>query len=313
MGIHILRSTALAAAGAGSAWEDVTVGYSSMPAQLGGTDGRKVRMDLTGTDWGTQLGTGASATRIVGGAYDGTDSIRLIPPTIDDNYACIMRFLDLSNGGTKNVSQVNLGFCIRWGSRYWDLGHTAKVTGILGANTLGDLGVSNARCGFFEAFKDAGGGDLRRVPSVTSTTLASYHEPESGYFQDTGPDTDKLFILGSTSNHANNPPLIATEWLYCEQEVDLRQNRGNTNGRNRLDVWARDGYLGFLDIELTWNPAWDFSYQYGGSVEYIGGYWNQHATADANNFVEVSHPIVAVNRAKDQRIGPPTGSVNFLT
>lgn len=284
-----------------------------MPAQLGGTDGRKVRLDLTGSDWGTQLGTGASATRVVGGAFDGTDSIRLVPPTISDNYSCILRDLDLSNGGAKNVAQVNLGFCIKYGSRYWDLGHSDKLTGILASQTVGGAASASAsRAAVFDAFKDSGASDFRRIYSVTATTVPSYHQPPSGIFQNTGADADKLLILGNTSNHANDPPLINSEWLYCEQEVDYRQDRGNAEGRNRFDVWARDGYLGYLEIPLSWRAEasgdpWDFSYQYARSIEYIGGYWNQTGTVDANNYVEISHPIVAVNRAKDARIGRPTG------
>lgn len=285
-----------------------------MPAQLGGTDGRKVRLDLTGSDWGTQLGTGASATRVVGGAYDGTDSIRLVPPTVADDYSCILRDLDLSNGGAKNVAQGNLGFCLRYGSRYWDLGHQDKLTGILASQTVG--GAANAslsRAAVFEGFKESAASDFRRVYCVTATTVPTYFNPANGIFPDSGPDADLLMLLGNTSNHANNPPQVATEWLYCEQEVDYRQDRGNANGRNRFDVWAQDGYLGYLEIPLTWRinapeaEPWDFSYQYARSIEYIGGYWNNAGTVDANNYLEVSHPIVAVNRAKDDRIGPPTG------
>lgn len=299
------------------AWEDVSVGYSDMPAELGGADGTKVRMDITGTDWGVQVDTvnDASVTRVVGGAFDGGDCIRIVPPsgsTPNENqtYACIMRGLDLSDGGAKNVAQTNLGFCIKWGSRYWDLAGTAKVTGILAAQTVGgDPNASASRAGFFEAFLDSGDSDFRRVLSVTATTVASYHYPVSGIFQNTGDDEDKLLILGDTINHANDPPLVGSEWLYCEQEVDYRQDRGNADGRNRLDIWSRDGYLGFLEIPLTHRELgggeWDFSYQYARMIEYIGGLWNDPSTANANNYLDVSHPIVAVNRAKDARIGPP--------
>lgn len=285
-----------------------------MPAQLGGADGRKVRMDITGTDWGTQLGTGASATRVVGGAWDGTDCIRLVPPTVNDQYSCIMRFLDLSNGGAKTAYQANLGFCLKYGSRYWDLGHQDKLTGVIASQTVGGTeNPSASRAAIFDAYRNIGGSDFRRVYSITATTVPSYAEPDNDDI--TGADANKLLILGNTSNHANDPPLVSTEDLYFEQEVDYSQSRGNANGRNRVDVWARDGYLGFLDIPLSWRETisgspWDFSYQYARFVEYIGGYWNVAGTANANNYLDVSHPIVSLNRAKDDRIGPPPEFLN---
>lgn len=310
MSIFVLRSSAVAGA---SNWQDVTVGYSSMPAELGGTDGRKVRLriDSSGTDWGTDLHTGASATRIAGGAFDGTDCVRLVPPSADQGHAAILRFLDLSNGGAKNTAQTNLGFCLKYGSRYWDLGHTDKLTGVIASQTVGGPENGSAsRCGVFDAYNDAGASDFRRIWSVTATTLASYTQPPNGFFPEDGPHADKLAYIGSTINHASDPPQVGSEWLYCEQEVDYRRDRGNADGRNRWDVWARDGYLGYLEIPLTWRSDWDFTYQYARYIEYIGGYWNFAGTVDANNYLDVSHAIVALNRAKDSRIGPPPG---FLT
>lgn len=296
-----------------TSWEDVTVGYSAMPAQLGGADGRKVRLriDSSGSDWGAQLGTGASATRIAGGAFDGTDSIRLVPPTIGDNYACILRFLDLSNGGAKDSAQCNLGFCLKPGPRYWDLGHQDKLTGILGSQTVGgETDARLSRAAVFDAFLGSPS-DLRRIFSITATTVACYFQPAAAGFPEHGPDPRLLMILGTTANHAADPPQVNSEWLYFEQEVDYRRDRGNADGRNRLDVWARDGYLGYLEIPLTWRElagdAWDFSFRYARAIEYVGAYWNQVGTPNAGNHLEVSHAIVSVNRAKDARIGPPPG------
>lgn len=323
MGILILRSSA--SGGGSSAWEDVSVGFSGMPAELA-TDGRKVRMDITGTDWGAVEDdlNGASVTRDVGAAWDGTDAIKIVPPSSQlDNgnkttYSCIMRGLDLSNGGTKGAAQVNLGFCVAYGSRYWDLAHTAKVTGVLGSQTIGGVTSASARAALFETFKyfaveppSDPTNDIRRCFSVTAMTTQSYHSPPSGPSgidpSGGGQDVDKLLILGDTSNHANDPPLVETEVLYFEQEVDYQQGRGNANGRNRLDVWARDGYLGNLEIPLNYEASWNFAYLYAREIEYIGALWNSPGTANANNFLRVSHPIVAVNRAKDSRIGPPPG------
>lgn len=316
MGILILRSSAVS-----SSWEDVSVGFSSMAAQLA-TDGRRVRMDITGSDWGEQVDTtnGASVTRVVGGAYDGTDCIRIVPPSgstpnPNQTYSAIMRGLDLSAGGTHATAQANLGFCVRYGSRYWDLAHTAKVTGILGSQTVGGVTSASARAAIFENFKffiteppSDPSNDIRRCFCVTAMTTQSYHSPPSGPSGiDAGDDVDKLLILGTTTNISNNPPLIGQDWMYFEQEVDYQQGRGNANGRNRLDVWARDGYLGFLEIPLNYESTWNFAYQYAREIEYIGALWNSPGTANASNYLDVSHPIVAVNRAKDSRIGPPPG------
>ncbi len=301
-----------------AAWADTTVGYSQMPAQLSGVDGRKVRMDVSGTDWGALVDdiNGASVTRVSGGAYDGTDAIRIVPPSSQVNngnkttYSCIMRDLDISNNGAKNVAQTNLGVVIQWGSRYIDLAATAKITGILAAQTQGGApNASASRAGWFETTWNGS-----RIFSVTATTVASYHQPVSGIFPDSGTDPNKLCFVGTTINHSADPPRLGQEWLYIEQEVDYRRNRGNPDGRNRIDIWSRTGYIGYMEIALTHRSlgggAWDFTYQFGSRIEYIGGLWNNPSTANANNFLIVSHPIVAVNRAKDARIGPPPG---FLT
>lgn len=312
MGLLILRSTASAAA-----WEDVTTTFSGMPAELA-TDSRKVRLriDSSGSDWGQAVDTvnGASVTRIAGGAWDGTDCIRIVPPSsqIDNpsnTYSCILRELDLSNGGTKDVSRVTVGYVARYGSTYWNLGHQAKLTGILPSQTIGGDTNVITRAAIYEAFWDEGGGDLRRVLSVICGGVAEYYEPPIGGFQDPAHFADVLMALGATINHANDPPLVGTEDLYIEQNVDFRQTGSNANGRNRVDVWSRTtGYIGFLSVALNNRPDWDFSYQYGRTVEYVGGsLWNEPAIdpIDANCYIDVSNPIVSVNRPWGSMIGPP--------
>lgn len=310
MGRLILRSTASAAA-----WQDVTTTFTGMPAQLA-TDSRKVRLriDSSGSDWGVSVDTvnNASVTRIAGGAWDGTDCIRIVPPSsqIDNpsnSYSCILRELDLSNGGTKDVSRVTLGYVAKYGSTYWNLGHQAKLTGILPSQTIGGATNVITRAAIYDAFY--GGGDLRRVLSVVCGGHAEYYEPPQSGFPGDNPDAGLMMILGSTIDHANDPPLVGTEDLYIEQNVDFRQTGSNANGRNRVDVWSRTtGYIGFLSAALTTRPDWDFSYQYARTVEYIGGsLWNQPAIApiDANCYIDVSNPIVSVNRAWGSMIGPP--------
>lgn len=311
MPIQILRRNV--AIPSATAWQDVTVGASSMPAQLA-TDGRKVRLDLVGSDWSTQVDTvnGASVTRVVGGAYDGTDCIRIVPPSgstpnANQTYSCILRQLDLTNGGTKNVARVQLGFCVKYGSTYFNMGETAKVTGILPSQTIGGSTSAATRAAIFEDYRDQGGGDLRRVFSIICGGVAEYYDPPQGGFQGDHADADLLMLLGSTSNHANNPPLVASDWMYFLQSVDFRQDGANAFGRNRVDVWSRSQYLGKLSVPLNNRPDWDFSYQYGNYIEYIGGLWNDPATADANCYLDVSHPIVSVNRAWGDNIPTPPG------
>lgn len=310
-GAYSTVSTASTSEGSSSEWEDVTVGMSALGAELA-TAGRKVRLDLTGSDYGLRLDTvnGASSSQLLTGAFDGSAAIELRPQTgstinPDATYVGIANGADLWNGGSTEVAQVNAGFCIYYGSRYIDLAATAKVTGVVAAQSLVSEPSADARAAIFEQTYN---GD--RVFAVTASTIQSYHQPISGYFPEEGPDSDKPLLLGTTIDHGNDPPLVGQEWLYFEQEVDYRQDRGNPNGRNRLDVWSRDGYLGYLEIPLTHRPDWDFSYAYAAYYEYIGGLFNNPSTANADNFFRISHVIFANNRAKDDRIGPPPG---FLT
>jgi uncharacterized phage protein (TIGR02218 family) len=295
--------------GSPSDWEDVTVGMSGLGAELA-TAGRKVRLDLTGSDYGLRLDSvnGASSSQLLTGAFDGSAAIELRPQTgttsnSNQTYVGVANGADLWNGGTTDVAQVNIGFCIYYGARYIDLAATAKVTGVIGAQSLGgETSGSASRAAIFE---NTYAGE--RIFAVTATTVQSYHQPVSGYFPEDGADSNKLMLLGTSIDHGNDPPLVGQEWLYFEQEVDYRRDRGNPNGRNRLDVWSRDGYLGYLEIPLTHRPDWDFTYQYAAYFEYLGGLFNNPSTANANNFFRVSHVIFSNNRAKDDRIGPPPG------
>lgn len=310
MGVLILRSSVVEEVGGD--WEDVTVGYSDLGEELA-TSNRKVRMDLSGSDYGAYVDevNGASATQLLTGAFDGSAAIELRPQTgttgnPQNTYVAIAAGADLWNGGTTDVGQSTVGFCAYWGSRYIDLAATAKVTGFVGAQSLGgETNGSASRTAMFELVYEG-----RRIFSITATTVTSYHQPVSGIFPEDGPDADKPVMLGTTINHANNPPLVGQEWLYFEQQVDYRRNAGNADGRNRVDIWARDGYLGYFEIPLTHRADWDFTYDQIAFFEYLGGLFNNPSTANADNFMRFSHVIFSNNRAKDDRIGPPPG---FLT
>lgn len=309
-----LGATSAASASTGSAnagvWADVVVGMAGMGPALA-TPGRVVGLDLDHGDYGARADTvnGASVTRFASGAYDGSSFIRVRPPTgatsnPNQTYAGIANGVNLWNDGTTDVAQANAGFCMRWGSRYIDLGAPTKLTGFLGAPSLGGATTANARTAVFD---ERYGNPIRRILAPTAATVQSWHQPTSGYHPEEGPDTDKLLLGGfASANHGANPPQVAAmEWLYCEQEADYRQDRGNAFGRNRFDVWARDGYLGFIEIPLTHNASWSFANRYIAYFEYLGGLFNLVSTYHDENFVDFSHVVFSTNRARNARMNPP--------
>lgn len=296
---------ATASTQAAAGWQDVTTGMTGLGAQLA-TAGRKVRLDLTGSDYGLRLDTvnGASSSRDLVGAFDGSAYIELRPQTgtvnnPNNTYVGVANGANLWNNGATDVAQANIGYCLYYGSRYIDLAATAKISGVLGAQTLGgETSASAARLGVYEILHNG-----RRIPYITVRSTGYY----PGVFPETESDTLKLGLIGTSINHANNPPLIGQEWMYVEQEVDYRQNRGNPFGRNRLDIWLRDGTHRSIETALNYEPNWDFSWRYAATLEYIGGLFNNPSTANANNFLRVSHVIFSNNRAPNDRIGPPPG------
>lgn len=302
--------SAIVAAGS---WADTIVGMSGLGAALG-TNGQVAGLDITGSDYGARADTegGASLTYFSSGAYDNTGRIRMRPPSIQDSggpnqtYCGIANGANLWNSGANDIAQINIGWCAYVGARYVDLGADSKTTGVLIAQTLG--GATGPRAAVFDG--DYATSPISRIFCVTANTVQSYHQPVSGVFDDTGPDTDKLLFIRTSANHANNPPICGQEWLYFEQELDVRQNRGNANGRNRLDVWARDGYLGYLEIPLNHDAGWSFANDQIATFEYLGGLFNLASTAHDDNYVDFSHLKFSANRSVDDRMEPPPG---FLT
>jgi fibronectin type III domain protein len=299
-------ATVSATTQANTAWADVIVGMSAMPVQLA-VAGRRVGLDLSGPDYGARADTvnGASVTKIPGGSWDGSTAIRIRPPNgsvdnPDHTYAGIANGIDIWNGGATNVGRCRVGYTMYCGSTYHIFGANAKVTGFLAAQTLGGLTSSGARTALFDQVYNG-----KRLYAPTSATVQSWHQPTSGYFPDSGPDTDKLIQQGSTINHAANPPQTGQEWLYWEEYVDYLRDL-NPNGLSRVDCWARGGvYLGFIEIPLTHNASWNFAYQYIAAFEYLGGLFNNPSTADANSYIDVSHFRMVTNTAAP--MGPPPG------
>jgi hypothetical protein len=309
MGILILRSSATAGGGGGS-WADTIVDFSNFAPELA-TAGRIVGLNLDNNDYGARADTtnNASVTRIAGGSWDGTAAIRLRPPTgsinnADATYCGIANGIDLSNSGTQSIFRARAGWTMYCGAQWHLLGANSKVTGFLGATTVNGATSANARTAIFDQQWEPGN-VTHKVYAVTAATVQSYHQPVSGTAPDGGPDTDKLLQQAATINHAANPPQTGQEWLYWEEYIDYRQDLGNALGLHRVDVWARDGHLGYLEIPLNHNSSWDYSYQYIRTFEYLGGLFNDPSTAHADNFCDVSHFRMMANTAT--QMGPPSG------
>ena len=122
---------------------------------------------------------------------------------------------------------------------------------------------------------------------VSDTTVASYQEPEEDYWP-LGPGKDALYF-GPAPNHAGTatrgPPVVGDEWIVVEHELDLRRDRDNPNGLNRLWVWTRDNRLRvwtsdgvlagpILDIPLTWNEHHNFAGDRFFALDGLGYDWN---------------------------------------
>lgn len=307
MGKQFWRSHALPS----SSWADVIVDFSDFPPELA-TAGRIVGLNLDNNDYGARADTtnNASVTRIAGASWDGSAAIRLRPPTgstpnSDQTYCGIANGLDISNGGANSVFRARVGWTMYCGAQWHLLSANAKVTGFLGAQTAGGATSASARAAVFDQWWHPIEGRTHKLYAVTAMTTQSWHQPISGAFPDEGPDEDKLLQQRSTINHAANPPQTGQEYLYWEQFVDYTQTNGNANGLNRLDVWARDGHLGYLEIPLNHEPSWNYAYQYIRTFEYLGGLFNDPSTAHADNYCDVSHFRMRANSAT--QMGPPPG------
>lgn len=280
-----------------------------------GVDGQVVGIRGTSTsDYGAVLtpGNGGSVTRIANGAFDGVeDALRIVPPSEtvggEGQYCGILHALPLSPGGVNTVRQINIRWLAEHGPTYWSHSSNSKVTGVLMSAVNASPGVSVKRAAVFDQAWPPRPDHDQKVLGVTYGTTQSYHEPESGI--DEGDEEDKLCYLRGTDNHANSPPIIGTDCVCFELEVTSPGYNGQTNGRNKLYMWTRDGVVTerYLDIEFTYAEDFDPSKIWLTDVEYLGGYWNDAGTADENNYVDYQHCALSANRDLDDPIGPPDG------
>lgn len=310
---RVARAVAASGGGGGSSdWADVFVTHANVGPGLA-TDG--VIVGLRGTsvsDYGSRVtvGNGGAIDRITNDSFDGAeDSLKLTPPdTIlggsgNAEYVGICNGTDLSDSGNNSILQMNFGFCYYVGSRFIDLAAQPKMTGFLMAASPG--AATDSRAAIFEGRYSG-----YRIMGATANTVQSYHEPEDGYSPASGDANNELARWTTTASHAATPPTIGQEWVYIEQEVDCRRTRGNADGRNRIYIWTRDGVLSgrYLDIPLTWDGGWSFTNNaYIEVFEYLGGYWNDAGTANADSFCKYSHVKYSANRAVGDYMGPPPG------
>lgn len=308
-----VRGTAGTGGGSGGEWADVYVATSGVATELA-TANRVVGIDgTTVDDWAPSITFPASGCVITyesGGAYDGENSVLLVPPDSGVQPAnCGIVGQNLTNAGANDIAQVNIRFVAVLGSRYIDLASQSKWLCVGISSTPGGSRLNRA-CSFttYEPDPSLANG---WVASVTADELQSYHEPEIAgcFFWDCGTAAQKFLIVRSTSDHGGSPAVAgAGEPLYFEFELDVRQDRGNANGRSRMYVRTRDGLINrTIDIPLNWLSSWDFTWDQVIEIEGLGWYWNTAGTAHADNWIRYSHIAVSANRAVNDPIGPPPG------
>jgi hypothetical protein len=289
--------------------------YISDVADIGtalATDGQTVGIEVGGSfaGLGQQLtsGNGATMDIVAGGSFDGAENaVRIYPPTAtvggEGQYACWLRFLDLTDG-VNDIGQMNFRTLVYYGPRYFDLAPDAKCWGFQCTTVIGDS--QNHRLAVFDHRQPVW--NNWKYPYQTVTTTPNFHEPPTSGSIDSGPDANKLIEIRGSANHAAGPPQTGGEWLCFEQMIDLRQDRGNANGRHKVRVTTRDGVVvRTLSVPLNWEPSWDFDAQYAGQFEGLGFYFNTVGTANVGNYVMYSHATFAANLGINDWIGPPPG------
>ena len=309
MGVLITRSSVVPI----TAWADVYVTAANIYTELG-TDGRIVGVRGTSASQyasGVTVGNGGSVTRNANGSFDGAeDALRVVPPNTEvggaGQYCGILVGVQLTPSGVNTIRQVNWRWLAYHGSTYWNLSSNSKVTGILMSAANSSPGAAVKRAAIFDQSWSPPT-PAQKVFAVTYGTTQSYHEPDSGI--DAGAEADKLLYLRSSANHSNDPPIIGPEWVCFEQVVTTPGYNGQADGRNKLYVWTRDGVVSAasLDIPFSYAVDYDASKIYITDTEYLGGYWNQVGTEDANNFIDYSHCAFASNMGASEVIGPPPG------
>jgi hypothetical protein len=318
-----------AGGGGGGEWADVYTTSSGLGAALA-TDEQIVGLRGVNTsEYGAFVGpnpNGGSITLIADCSFDGEDCIELVPPdecqsSVDcpnpelDNagYVTILNGVNITNGGTHAISQINIRFLFNMGSRYVDLASGPKWLCVQ-AYTAPNNGSPNNRACLFEGYVSAFSG---RVIGVTSDETQNYHEPivPDCWSADCGTANQKILITRATANHGGSPAVTgAGEWICIEMEWDVSTTNGNPDGRNKVYIDTRDGVISRTSsIPLDYEPSWNYAIDSIAVIEGLGWYWNVDGVANADNKILYSHVAVSANREPDERIGCPPGfNTGFL-
>ncbi len=284
--------------------------------------GQVFELDPSGGDYAprTTKGNGCVVQMEPDGGLGGAPGIRVSPPTalVGENaqYCGFASGADLWSGGAVDIAQINIRYALHVGSGYAEAiagnGPKAIIPYTYSALDGSIEPTGNSRpmvfWGSAEPVEPASG---RASIGVTSGTVQSYQEPEIDYWPIGGGD-DALYF-GTTPDHGGDAtsgtPVVGDEWIIVEHEIDLRQDRGNPEGINRLYVWTSDGLVSgaILDIPLTWDPGHDFAGRYFGGLDGIGFYWNDPARMVEDSDLVYSHVAFSANRDPGDPIGVPPG------
>lgn len=285
--------------------------------------GRVFEVDMSAGDVDIRVsaGNGCAVTLEQTIGFGGAPGVRLIPPDqliIDGSDPPNSQYCGFASGAPVSRGGVEVG---RLNVRY---------ALFVGRGFAAAISPGNGPKAFMPVAVDAGGMESRRsrpmtfwgmpvehagvtyaAVGVTDATVASYQEPEDDYWP-IGPGHDALYF-GPGPDHSGaatlGTPVLGDEWVVIEHEIDLRRDRGNPDGINRLWVWTRDGAIAraLIDIPLTWHADHDFTADRVDHLDGIGHYWNKPGLHLADGHVIYSHLAFAANRPSGQPIGPPPG------
>lgn len=304
-------------------WADVYSTSAGLGAALA-TDEQIVGLRGVNTsEYGAFVGpnpNGGSVTLVADCSYDGEDCIELVPPdecqsSVDcpnpelDNagYATILNGVNITNGGTHAISQINIRFLYYMGARYIDLASSPKWLCVQ-AYTAPGTGTPNNRACLFEGYSAA---DSGRLIAITSDETQNYHTTpiDECWSADCGTSAQKILITRATANHGGSPAVTgAGEWVCVEMEWDVSRTNGNADGRNKVYITTRDGVINKTSsIPLNWEASWNYALDSIAVIEGLGWYWNVDGVAHADNDIRYSHVALSANREPDERIGCPPG------
>lgn len=284
--------------------------------------GRPFEIDLASGDFGARAtpGNGCVVQAAASLGFDGTPGVRIVPPDVrlggpdgNSEYCGLAAGAPVSRGGVE-VGQLNIRYALFIGRGYAQAisanngGPKAIIPFVTNAN--GAEGLISRPMAFWGLRVDHNGVSYAGV-GVSEGTMASYQEPEVDLWP-IGPGRDALYF-GPAPDHAGTAtrgtPVVGDEWVIIEHEWDLRRDRGNPNGLNRLWVWTRDGAIAgrVLDIPLTWEARHDFTGDRIAQLDGLGYYWNRPVVRTPDDHVIYSHVAFAANRTTSNPIGPPPG------